>query len=247
MTEHAKMWLDIAKIDQEKSVQMREEGVDLAVVTEYADAIRAGEELPPVTVFREGKEYYLADGWHRLKAHESVGEKRIQVHIIPGTHRDAILHAIGANASHGRPRTLADKEKAILFLLNDPEWRQLTDTEMLRKAKINDQSFVYRVRQKYNLKSAKIKTVMRGGKLTQIDFSNVGKKAFDYEAEFEASKYDAKLSHHITKAIRQLEKHILSSKRSIGKQDAFAIRKKIVTGLAEIENRILARKIKARR
>lgn len=247
MSEHAKLWLDIAKINQEKSVQMREEGVDLAVVTDYADAIRAGEDLPPVVVFRDGKEYYLADGWHRLKAHESLGKKQINVKIIAGTHRDAVLHAIGANASHGRSRTLADKEKAILFLLNDPEWRQLADAELLRKAKINDPSFVNRVREKYGLKGSKIRTVVRGGRMTQIDVSNLGRKAFDYAAEFKATQYNENLSYHLTKAVKHLEKYMLSSRATMNRTDALALRKKILNGLAEVENRILAAKARARK
>src|SRR4051794_28372299 len=38
------------------------------VVERYRDAMEAGDAFPPVTVFFDGEEYWLADGWHRVCA-----------------------------------------------------------------------------------------------------------------------------------------------------------------------------------
>jgi len=51
---HAKIWLHIAKIDQEHSIQVRE-NTDPQIVAQYAEVLSAGEHLPPVVVFRFGE------------------------------------------------------------------------------------------------------------------------------------------------------------------------------------------------
>ena len=39
--------------------------IDEQVVAEYADLYHQGIQLPPVTVFYDGTDYWLADGFHR--------------------------------------------------------------------------------------------------------------------------------------------------------------------------------------
>lgn len=74
-------------------------------------------ELPPVTVFHDGKTYWLADGHHRLAAAVETGCQEIRVNIRKGTRDEAILYACGANADHGLPRTNADKRRAVMAAL----------------------------------------------------------------------------------------------------------------------------------
>jgi len=251
-TTHAKIWLHIAKIDQEHSVQVRE-NTDPQIVAQYAEVLTAGEDLPPVVVFREkipgGHKYYLADGWHRLKAHEATGRDKIEVKIHDGTQRDAKLYAIGSNASHGRQRTLIDKERAILMLLDDPEWSKLSDSELCRKAKIPTQGFVNQVRAKYGIEKSKERLIRRGGKLVLQDVTTLGgKDKMDYAKIFEDAPFDEKLSKNITRVIRFFETFCFESVRqSLPKPEAVRLRNQLVEGLSEIENRLLAKKIKAKR
>ena len=81
---------------------------------------------------RQG-EYWLADGFHRLAAVKKEGTGFIPVEIHPGTRRDAVLYSVGANATHGLPRTNADKRRAVLILLQDEEWAAWSDG-MIAKA-----------------------------------------------------------------------------------------------------------------
>lgn len=106
-------------------------------VMSYADLIRDGVEFPPVTVFYDGEDTWLADGHHRYLAHEAAGKASIQVHMIPGSQRDAILFSVGANDSHGLARTQEDKRKAIKTILEDFEWSDWSDREISRKAKVS--------------------------------------------------------------------------------------------------------------
>ena len=42
--------------------------LDQAAVEAYAEAMKKGAVFPPVTVFYDGEEYWLADGFHRMSA-----------------------------------------------------------------------------------------------------------------------------------------------------------------------------------
>ncbi len=111
----------LTKLVLDAGTQIRFE-LDVETAEEYADALRAGARFPAAVVYQEGKRYVLADGFHRAEAHRLAGQKYIQCEVRDGTQRDAVLFAVGANASHGRQRTIKDRRKAVLTLLVDPEW-----------------------------------------------------------------------------------------------------------------------------
>ncbi len=64
----------------------------------------------------------MADGFHRVAAHEAAGLVDILAEVREGTKRDALFYALSANKRHGRPMSNADKRKAILIMLKDEEW-----------------------------------------------------------------------------------------------------------------------------
>lgn len=108
-----------AEIRTDGGTQSRAE-INDSVVEEYSQALDA---LPPVVVFFDGKDYWLADGFHRLAAYEKAGRTNvIPADVRQGTQRDAILYSVGANATHGLRRSNADKRKAVMTLLADQEW-----------------------------------------------------------------------------------------------------------------------------
>ena len=49
------------------------------------------------------------------------------------------IASLGANGSHGLPRTNADKRRAVEILLRDPEWSQWSDREIARRACVHHQ------------------------------------------------------------------------------------------------------------
>lgn len=95
-------------------------------VDEYYEAMVRGDRFPPLTVFWDGAEYWLADGFHRHGAYNIVmqGMKLpgldIECDVIAGTQRDAIMFACGTNAVHGIPRTNSDKQNAVNTMLKNP-------------------------------------------------------------------------------------------------------------------------------
>jgi Holliday junction resolvasome RuvABC endonuclease subunit len=89
--------------------------------------MQQGYSFPPVVVFYDGNDYWLADGFHRLQAAIEAGFGELEVDLKLGSRRDAMLHAVGSNASHGLKRTPADKRRAIELLLKDEIWGQWSD------------------------------------------------------------------------------------------------------------------------
>ncbi|MFP5274909.1 DNA cytosine methyltransferase [Coleofasciculus sp.] len=130
--------LSIAEIRRDGGTQPREK-LDLAHKNILKEAIEDGAELDPVVVFYDGESYWLADGFHRCKATEESGFEDIDVIIHQGTRRDAILYSVGANAEHkaAKPRSRADKRRAVMMLLNDPEWSKWSDREIARQCKVD--------------------------------------------------------------------------------------------------------------
>jgi ParB-like chromosome segregation protein Spo0J len=115
--------------------------LDSGVVDEYAEAMKAGAEFPPVVAFHDGEAYWLADGYHRHAAAGSVEAKTIKVEVRKGGVRDAILYAAGANARHGLRRSNEDKRRAVQTLLRDDEWGRWADNEIARRCGVS-QPFV---------------------------------------------------------------------------------------------------------
>ena len=101
---------------EEAQAAMQVEGGDLLETIEWP--------LPNVVLFydRERMEYYMGDGFHRYSAVKKAGLEVINAEVKNGTRRDATLYAIGANASHGLPRTHDDRRRAVAMLLDDEEW-----------------------------------------------------------------------------------------------------------------------------
>ena len=117
--------IPIASLRLDGGTQIRQARSE-ETIADYAEKMRAGEVFPPVVAYYDGAEYWLADGFQRVMARGLTGASTIDVDVRPGTQRDAILFACGANAEHGAPRTNADKRRAVETLLADPEWAERT-------------------------------------------------------------------------------------------------------------------------
>lgn len=126
--------LDLIRIDG--GTQSRVE-LDAATVAEYAEAFAAGAEFPAVTVFFDGSDRWLADGFHRYFGAKKAGKKQILEHIIPGTQREAVLYSVKANGTHGLKRTNADKRKAVETLAKDEEWGKWSDRKIAEAAGVS--------------------------------------------------------------------------------------------------------------
>src|SRR5689334_5963689 len=115
--------LPLAAIRRDGGTQPRAD-IDHALVQEYVVTMADGATFPPVVVFHDGQDYWLADGFHRFTAADGAGLTHIEADVRQGTQRDAILYSVGANAEHGVRRSNDDKRRSVQRLLDDPEWGQ---------------------------------------------------------------------------------------------------------------------------
>lgn len=118
----ARKRLKLSDLQIDPSVLPRGER-DQSLVTTYAEILRK-EDMPDVVVFYDGSKYWLADGTHRHGGHEAIGEKQIWCDVRMGTRSDAIWFAAQANVAHGKRATTADKRRAVVNCLQDPDLRQ---------------------------------------------------------------------------------------------------------------------------
>jgi hypothetical protein len=104
--------IEISKLRLDGDTQPRL-AIDQAVVDEYAEAMQAGREFPPVEVFHDGVEYWLADGFHRIHASRKIGRLEIHAIVKLGMQSEAQWSSLAANKDHGLRRTNSDKQKAV--------------------------------------------------------------------------------------------------------------------------------------
>lgn len=176
--------ISVEQIKADGGTQMRA-GLDDATVTEYADFFRESRQwgdFPPVVLYHDGADYWLADGFHRVAAWKRAGNVMLGATKIPadvrsGTRRDAILHAAGANANHGLRRTNADKRRAVEVMLRDEEWAQWSDAEIARRCNVSPMT-VGRIRSELIsnnvIDTPSERTVQRGGQTYTQNTANIG-------------------------------------------------------------------------
>lgn len=144
------------------------------VVEEYAAAMKAGIEFPPIIVFTDGTSFWLVDGYHRCEAATDADICELPVDLREGSLRDATLFAVGVNAAHGVRRTNDDKRRAVLTLLNDESWSKWSDNKVAKKCCVS-QSFVSKMRSTYFGDKCETRTYERDGEVREMNVANIGK------------------------------------------------------------------------
>jgi len=143
------------------------------VVNEYAQQMLDGAVFPPVVVFDDGADIWLADGFHRYFANRQNGKIEIEVEVHQGTVDDATLYAIGATRKRGLPFNREDLKEIIGRIIKHPIW----GTWPTRKiADLIGCSAMTVSRVKSSLEEApKSVSYTRKGVQTVMDTSSIGK------------------------------------------------------------------------
>lgn len=127
------MRLATKSIVMHESAQSRVE-LDWVTIMSYAEDMRAGDEFPPVVVFHDGKTYWLADGFHRVRAALETEAETIAADVRQGTLIDAQWFSCGANQKQGLRRTNADKRESTIRAIK--LWPQLYSNRMINYSEI---------------------------------------------------------------------------------------------------------------
>jgi hypothetical protein len=164
----------VADVVLDTDVQPRE-SISTGVIGEYADAMRDGVQFPPITVFKDDDGTLIAaDGWHRVSGAKQAGLATILAEIKPGTKRDAVLYSVGTNAAHGVRRTDADKRRAVMKLLNDPEWSTWSASVIAEKVGVS-QPFVSTIRRQLEGQSDQEPTPIRTADGRTMNTTRIGR------------------------------------------------------------------------
>jgi uncharacterized ParB-like nuclease family protein len=166
-------------------------------VSEYAEALVAGAEFPPVLVYFDGINYYLTDGYHRLLAHKRAQKVSILCNLVQGTLRDAIFHSTSVNSDHGMRRTHADKRKAVMTLLDDFEWEDMSNGQIAKHCRVSP-SFVSELRKSIGKDTTDtVKYTTPGGKQMEKKKS-AGRTPKEKEPELkEPAKTEPQVEHKV--------------------------------------------------
>lgn len=146
----------------------------------YINDLDEGAIFPALTVFHNEDSYWLVDGFLRLEAYKRFyrdDNTEIEVDIIEGTLRDAILYSCSVNPKHGVPRTNADKRHCVLKLLYDDEWRTWSNAVIAEKCLVSG-DFVGSIRDELTQNGLELPTKTKGRDGKYRDTSKIGRKPF---------------------------------------------------------------------
>lgn len=196
------MKIKLEKIIIDKGTQTRDE-IDQKTVTEYAENLLNKDVFPPVTVFYDGINYYLADGFHRYFANKQIKATEIDANVINGTLRNALEFAIGTNDKHGLKRTNKDKRKAVLIAFDDVEWGSLTNREIAKLCRVSH-TFVNDVKESLNKPKDKKKEPLKARNKDQNKPTNIDTEFTQDDKVTELLVTQKELEEENTKLLDQL-------------------------------------------
>jgi len=172
--------LELLRVDG--GTQPRAE-LDASAINQYAEDMSFGANFPPVTVFYDGNEYWLADGFHRYYASLKIESPTIECDIHKGTQRDAILHSVGANATHGMRRSNPDKRRAVMTLLQDEVWGKRSNNWIAKTCHVDEGTVRNHRDSIFGISEDAKREVRRGKSTYEQDTANIGKRIAVGDAE----------------------------------------------------------------
>lgn len=246
------MKLKLKDIRTDGGTQARK-SLDQNIVTTYAEHLREGAIFPSITVFHDGSEYWLADGFHRYFARKANGEVEVECEVKQGTKREAQLFSFGVNNDRGLSMSSEDIREIIIRMLKDDEWSKWSDEKIANVIKVS-RITVFRVRKKLEEageveQKSKTKYVDKHGNESEMATPKAKAKAEpepveQAEPEQEEPSEEGDLVSELTETINQVsqENEMLKEKIALGQWDASEIEKLDVQDiLAELreKNRLL--------
>lgn len=220
--------LNILNIRIDGGTQPRKE-INYDVVKNYAEAMREGTVFPPVTVFFDGAEYWLADGFHRYHATKSNATTTIEADVHQGSVEDAREYSYGANKDRGYSMSAEDNKEIVRKMLLDPRYKDWTQSRIAKHVGVTEM-FVSRVKASMEIKDEPKtkKFVTKDGVEKEMKTGNIGKRETP-TTKPDVTTYDEKEDKikELTEVITQLDEEVtlLKDKIAIGAWDASEIEK----------------------
>jgi hypothetical protein len=237
--------INILNIRIDGGTQPRQE-INYDVVKDYAELMRDGVTFPPVTVYFDGAEYWLADGFHRYHATKANATATIEAEVVTGSVDDAEEYSFTANGGRGNDLTKEDKKAIIRRMLLKERYAGWSQERIAKHVHVSAM-FVSRVKASMEIKDEpKTKKFIKDGVEKEMNVSNIGKKAKDQPTKPtkpEVEPYDENEDkiRELSEVITQLDEEVtlLKDKIAIGQWDASEIEKiDVEETLADLRERI---------
>lgn len=204
--------IELKKIRLDGGTQPRKK-IHEDAIQNYTEVLLEGNKMPPVKVYFDGKDNWLADGFHRYHAHKRAGYTEIECIVIDGTKREAFIFSLGANHDHGMPRTNEEKRDAVVTAFNDVELSELSDREIAAICKVSAMT-VGRIRKSLEL-DRPTKVMTKNGKT--METANIGPKVKAAPEPEPQHEDDDRLHELATENIKIAEENVkLRDRLSIG-------------------------------
>ena len=153
--------------------------IEQAVCDDYGKQMRTGDKFPPIDVFFDGQDYWLADGFHRLQAYVmALPGEAVECNVFQGSLADAQWHSYSVNKTHGIRRTKEDKERAVKLALQHAEGVKKSDSEVAKHVGVDHKTVAkYRAKMSASWEIPKIdtRTVTRGKSTYRQNTVKIGK------------------------------------------------------------------------
>jgi len=195
--------IELKKIRLDGDTQPRKQIHEDHVANLTEVLLNGGKMKEEPVVFFDGKEYWLANGFHRYHAHKRAGFTEMQCEVRNGTRREAWIYSRGANHDHGLPRTPEEIRLNVISCFNDVELCGLSDAKIAEICKCSPMT-VGRVRKSLDL-ARPDKVMGKDGRL--MSTKNIGAKvkpAPEPEPEY---THDDRLSELATEHQHALEEN----------------------------------------
>lgn len=189
MTKQEVKTIELKKIRLDGGTQPRTKIHEDAVARYTEVLLNGGKMKEDPTVFFDGKDYWLADGFHRYHANKRAGYTEIKCNVLLGTKREAWIYSRGANHDHGMPRTHEEVRDSVISCFNDVELSELSDKKIAEICNCSPMT-VGRVRKSLELERTKVTT--KNGKV--MDVSNLRAKSKPEPEEVPEYTHDDRLS-----------------------------------------------------
>ena len=163
------MYLNLKDLEVRTENQSRVE-LDKETMESYAERMQEGAKFPPLKVFKIGERFVLAGGFHRYNAALQIEEYEFECEVQEGTEDDLKLWRWADNKTHGKPRTIADKQKCVTEMLTDSLTKGWSDRKIAKHADVSHTMVAMARRQLANPEAPK------AGK-TQVDAGKTQAKA----------------------------------------------------------------------
>jgi hypothetical protein len=120
----------LERLTLDPALQPRKD-MDPGLMQDYSERLREGDIFPPLVAYLDDDAVcWLSQGWHRYGAARLAQFLTFEVEVRLGSRRDAMLDSLASNRDHGLRRSNADKQRAVIAMVYDPEWSQWTDRKI---------------------------------------------------------------------------------------------------------------------